>query len=179
MTRLCDASRSALLVIDLQQRLMPAIADGETTVNNALVLARAARLLQVPVIGTEQYPQGLGSSLPEVAALLDLTVSKLDFDASADPALLAALPVAREQLLVTGCEAHVCVLQTVLGLVERGYQPRVVIDAVGSRRPASKAAALERMRAAGVPLLTAEMVVFEWMRSSRHPRFKELLALIK
>jgi nicotinamidase-related amidase len=179
MTLLCDASRSVLVVIDLQQRLMPAIHEGEAVVKNALALARAAHTLGVPVVGTAQYPEGLGPNVPEVQALCDPVIAKLDFDACAEPALLAALPPERDQLIVVGCEAHVCVLQTVLGLVSRDRKVRVVADAIGSRAPHNKAIAIDRMRAAGAELLSTEMVLFEWLRDCRHAKFKELLNLIK
>jgi nicotinamidase-related amidase len=176
---LCDAERSTLLVIDLQQRLMPVIDGGAAVLGNAMILARAARLLQVPAIATAQYPQGLGPNAPEIESLCAQVIAKDDFDACAEPALLAALQPDRSQLIVVGCEAHVCVLQTVLSLLTRGYPVRVVSDAVGSRAAHNKAAGLERMRAAGAEVLSTEMVVFEWLRNRRHPRFKEVLALIK
>lgn len=182
MTPLCDAARSILLVIDLQQRLMPVIHDGDGVLKNALTLARAAQILAVPVIGTAQYPHGLGPNVPEVHALCEQVIDKTDFDACAEPALLDALDGlrgTREQLIVLGCEAHVCVLQTVLGLRAQGRQVRLVVDATGSRAPLNKEVALARMQAAGVTLVTTEMVVFEWLRNSRHPRFKESLDLIR
>jgi nicotinamidase-related amidase len=179
MSMLCDAARSTLVIIDLQQRLMPAIHEGELVVKNALALARAARMLEIPIVGTAQYPEGLGPNVPEVHSLCDKVIAKTDFDACAEPDLLAALSGARDDLIVLGCEAHVCVLQTVLGLRSRGHKVRVVADAVGSRAPFNKAMALERMQGAGVKLVTTEMVVFEWMGNARHPQFKHLQALIK
>lgn len=179
MSLLCVASRSTLIVIDVQHRLMPKIHEGEAVVKNALILARAAKALDIPIVGTVQYPEGLGPNEPELHALCDEMISKTDFDACAEPALLAALSESRSELIVVGCEAHVCVLQTVLGLRAHGRAVRLVVDATGSRAPHNKAIALGRMQAAGVELVTTEMVVFEWMRSCKHPRFKELLELIK
>ncbi|SNS10833.1 Nicotinamidase-related amidase [Noviherbaspirillum humi] len=178
-TALCDASRSALIVIDLQQRLMPAIHAGEQVIQRAHILAQAARALGVPVIGTAQTPAKLGPNVADLHALCNQVVEKDSFDACAEPAFLEALPGDRDQFIVVGCEAHVCVLQTVLGLLARRRPARLIADAVGSRDPANKAVALDRARAAGAEILTSEMVVFEWLQDSRHPRFRELMALIK
>lgn len=179
MNLLCDATRSTLIVIDLQERLMPAIADGAAVVRQAVILAQAARALGVPVIGTAQYPTGLGHNLPEIHALCDQVVEKINFDACAAPAFLESLDPARDDLIVIGCEAHVCVLQTVLGLLARQHRVRVVVDAIGSRQALNKAVGIERMRTAGAELVTTEMVVFEWLGNSAHPQFKELMRLIK
>lgn len=179
MNGLCDASRSTLIIIDLQERLMPAIHDGEAVVRNALRLAQTAKLLDIPVIGTAQNPQGLGPNVAEVHAECSQVFAKMNFDACAEPAFLDALAGERNDLIVAGCEAHVCVLQSVLGLLGRGYHVRLVADAVGSRVPFNRQIAMERARAAGAELLTTEMVLFEWMRSAAHPRFKDMLRLVK
>lgn len=179
MNLLCDAARSTLIVIDLQERLMPAIEDGAAVVRQAGILAQAARALGLPVIGTAQYPAGLGHNLPEIHALCDQVVEKTDFDACAAPAFFQALDPARDDLIVVGCEAHVCVLQTVLGLLGRQHRVRVAVDAIGSRQAFSKAIGIERMKTAGAELVTTEMVVFEWLGNSTHPQFKELMRLIK
>ncbi len=180
MSTLCDAQQSTLVLIDLQERLMPAIHDNETVVGNARRLAQAAKLLEVPVIGTAQYPAGLGPNVADLHALCDRVIDKNDFDACGAPAFTAALDATdRPDLIVAGCEAHVCVLQTVLGLLARGRRVRLVVDAIGSRLPLNKTIAVERAKAAGAELVTTEMVLFEWMRSSEHPRFKEMLRLIK
>lgn len=178
MNDLCDASRSTLIIIDLQERLMPAIQDGDAVVKNALTLARAARLLDIPVVGTVQNPAGLGPNMPDVQALCGRMIEKMDFDSCAEPAFLSALDPAHE-LIVAGCEAHVCVLQTTLGLLRRKRRVRLVADAIGARRAVDKAVAIERARAAGAELVTAEMVAFEWMRSCTHPKFKDVLQLLK
>lgn len=182
MNGLCDASRSTLIIIDLQERLMPAIHEGDAVVRNALRLAQTAKLLGIPVLGTAQNPQGLGPNVAEVHAQCDRVFAKMDFDACAEQAFLDALAVERgerDDLIVAGCEAHVCVLQSVLGLLGRGHRVRLVADATGSRVPFNKQIALERARDAGAELLTTEMVLFEWMRSAEHPRFKDMLRLVK
>lgn len=179
MHRLCDVMRSTLIIIDLQERLMPAIHDGQKVVERSALLAEAARMLDVPVIATEQNPAGLGPGVPRLRVLCDEVVKKTHFDASAEAALLTCLEPRRDELVVVGCEAHVCVLQTVLGLVGRGYDVRLVSDAIGSRNPLDRAAAIDRAAAAGVSLVTSEMVVFEWLRHSGHPAFRRLLESVK
>jgi nicotinamidase-related amidase len=180
---LIDAGRSLLLVIDFQQRLMPAIHEGAAMLGNAVILAQAAKVLEIPALATEQYPQGLGHSAPEVIALCPHSIEKTTFGANATPAFGTALarlsPCERPTLIVCGCETHVCVLQTVLQLKAEGVDVRVVVDAVGSRSALSKEIALRRMEAAGIALVTTEMVLFEWLRDANHPQFRSLLKLIK
>lgn len=173
-----DRMHSALLLIDLQQRLMPAIDGGALVVANSRRLLDAAAILEVPALATEQNPAGLGATVEALRRGMP-TVAKMTFDACRAPDFLTHLPHERRQLVVTGCEAHVCVLQTVLGLLERNYRIAVVADAIGSRRAESKAVALERMRRHGAEIVTAEMVVFEWLQTAEHPRFREVVALIK
>ena len=122
MTILCKPEESTLLVIDLQTRLMPAIRDGETVVRRCVQLATAARELGIHVIGTEENPDGLGPLVGEIAALCDTTLSKFHFSAPAEEGFLRRLPAGRDTLVVAGCEAHVCVLQTVVGLLEAGMR---------------------------------------------------------
>ncbi len=173
-----DASRSRLLIIDFQLRLMPAIADGPATVGNASRLLRAARLLGVPVLATEQNPRGLGPTLPELPLDPGEVAAKMTFDAVATPEVLARIP--EDQVpVVAGCEAHVCVLQTVAGLLDRGRRVVVVADAVGSRRTESRDIALRRLETHGAEVVTTEMVIFEWLRTAEHPRFREALALVR
>jgi nicotinamidase-related amidase len=173
-----ERASAMLLVIDLQQRLMPAIDGAAAVVANTRRLLDAAALLEVPVLGTEQNPAGLGPTVESLASGLPV-VAKMSFDACAVPGFLEHLPRERRQLVIAGCEAHVCVLQTALGLLARGYSVFVVADAVGSRRAESKAAAVARMQRHGVEVVTTEMVVFEWLKSAEHPRFKEVVGLIK
>jgi nicotinamidase-related amidase len=174
----CDASRSTLLLIDLQQRLMPAIHEHAAVLRQAHILAQAAKLLQVPAVATAQNPERLGANDARIAALCTRVIDKMAFDASAEAALIDALDPSHD-IIVAGCEAHVCVLQTVLGLRARGWKVKVAADAIGSRAASSKDAAIMRMRAAGADVVTAEMVVFEWLRDCKHPHFRECLALVK
>jgi nicotinamidase-related amidase len=179
---LLDAARSALLVVDLQERLAPAIDGIDDVIANAARLIRAARRLEVPIVCSEQYPKGLGHTVPPIAELLPegVIVDKVEFSAAANPAVTERLAATgRPEVLVCGIEAHVCVLQTALQLAEAGVPATVVRDACGSRRPESVAAAWHRLDRNGVELVTTEMVVFEWARRADSPEFRELSKLIK
>ncbi|MEC4594406.1 isochorismatase family protein [Nitrospirillum amazonense] len=171
-----DPRRSTLAVIDLQARLMPAIRDGGGVVANTRRLLSAAGLMDIPALFTEQNPRGLGATVPELAPDAASVLPKMTFDAT--PVLIDRLPP-DHAVVLTGCEAHVCVLQTALGLLERGRRVCVVGDAVGSRTAENKAAALRRLAAEGAEIITTEMAVFEWLESAEHPRFREVIALIK
>jgi nicotinamidase-related amidase len=175
---LMERTRTSLLVIDVQARLMPVIADGEGIVRNARRLLDAARLLGVPATFTEQNPDGLGSTISALSPLPAEVVSKMTFNAARAPALASRLPRGHA-VVVAGCEAHVCVLQSVLGLLSGGHRVHVVSDAIGSRDPDNKAAGIARMASHGAEVVTTEMVVFEWLETCEHPRFKEALGIIK
>jgi nicotinamidase-related amidase len=174
-----ERNGSVLLLIDFQQRLMPSIAGWEAVVANARRLAEAARLLAVPVLATEQNPAGLGGSVPEIAGLASRTLAKTYFDATRERDFEGFLPADRPEIVVAGCEAHVCVMQTVIGLLGRGRSVTLVSDAVGSRTHANRDAALARAKAHGAELATTEMVIFEWLETSDHPQFREVLRLVK
>ena len=170
---------AVLLLIDLQQRLMPVITDHETVVARAVRLAEAARLLDVPVLATEQYPAGLGPTVPPLAAYPQVVLAKTTFSATGDPGFAALLPAGASAVLLAGAEAHVCVLQTALGLLASGHRVVLVTDAIGSRDPADKALAIDRARQHGAEVVTSEMVLFEWLRDARHPKFREVQKLLK
>ncbi|MBN9411570.1 MAG: isochorismatase family protein [Burkholderiales bacterium] len=201
---LLDAEQSQLVLVDYQPRLMPAIADGAQVQANAVRLARAAGLLRVPVWGTEQNPSRLGETAPELRALFSRTLAKMQFSAVEEglgewlqpPAarppqgnarslpkhLQKAVPQqapGRTQIVISGCETHVCLLQTALDLLEDEFDVWVVTDACGSRTERNRDAAFDRLAGAGAELVTTEMVVFEWLRTAEHPHFKEVQALIK
>ena len=179
MSLLWDPADSTLLIIDPQARLMPSIHDGETVIRRCVQLGTAARALGIHVIGTEENPDGLGPLVPEIAALCDTTLAKFHFSAPAEEGFLRRLPAGRNTLVVAGCEAHVCVLQTVIGLLEAGHAVKWVSDAVGSRHPHNRLAATERARRHGADVVTTEMVIFEWLGNSDHPKFKRLSQLIR
>lgn len=174
-----DRGASALLIIDFQTRLMPAIEDGPAAVANARRLVEAADMLDVPVLFTEQNAGGLGPTVPDLAALARGRVAqKMTFDACRAIGFVDRLEAGRA-VVVAGCETHVCVLQTALGLLDTGRRVHLVRDAVGSRRAESKEAAIRRLERHGAEIVTTEMVLFEWLGSAEHPRFREVLALLK
>jgi len=178
---LITSNNAVLVMIDLQKRLMPAIAEGQSVIEQCVRLGQAAQLLHVPIIGTEQNPASLGDNLPEIKALCQTTISKTYFDACHDGLLiaLAKFKPARQQIILVGCESHVCVLQTVFGLIANQYQVTIVIDALGSRHPLDKEIAIARMEQAGAKLVTSEMLIFEWLQTSNRPEFKAILKIIK
>jgi nicotinamidase-related amidase len=179
---LLERERSCLVLVDLQRNLMPNIDNGAQVLARACLLATAARRLEVPVLATEQYPEGLGRSEPEILDLIppgDI-VTKRYFAAGDEPELRARLAaIARPDILLAGCEAHVCLLQTALSLKAQQRRVAVVADAVSSRRAADRDAALRRLERAGCEIVTAEMVVFEWLRHAPSPEFRDLLPLLK
>jgi nicotinamidase-related amidase len=179
MSATIDPGRSLLLLVDFQERLHPAIAAAEETVREAARVRAAARLLGIPVAYTEQNPGRLG---PTVDALSpgdgEAVLAKQTFDASRADGFGTILGDS-EDVVVCGWEAHVCVLQTVLGLTAAGRRAFVLADAVGSRRPESRDAGLSRMLRNGAEIVTAEMVIFEWLGAADNPRFREVLALVR
>ncbi|MFC4728051.1 isochorismatase family protein [Coralloluteibacterium thermophilus] len=175
---LCRTDDTVLLIVDVQERLLPAIHDGEAVVDRCLRLATAAGTLGVPVLGTEQYPQGLGPNVPALRALCADTFTKRHFAATAEPGFLDWLPACRSVVLA-GCEAHVCVLQTAIGLLEHDIEVKLVADAVGSRDPRNRDLALQRLRDYGADVVGTEMVLFEWLHTSAHPAFRTVSRLIR
>jgi nicotinamidase-related amidase len=174
-----DRDRSALLIIDFQQRLMPAIEEGAAAVANARRLLQAAEMLRVPILFTEHNAGGLGPTVAELAGFAEGRLAhKITFDACRMPRFLDRLEDRRD-IVVAGCEAHVCVLQTALGLLDAGRRLYLVRDAVASRRSESKETAVSRLARHGAEIVTTEMVVFEWLGSAEHPRFRDIIALIK
>lgn len=182
LSMLMSADQCCLLVVDIQSRLLPVIAGADRVVDNASVLIRAAKRLQIPVIASEQYPKGLGPTVPAVASLLpeESTLHKVHFSCMDDNGLRARLAACgRKQVVVAGIEAHVCVLQTVMQLLQAGYETFAVEDAMSSRTRENHTAGIKRMAGAGAEVVTTEMAVFEWLGKSSTPEFKELSALIK
>ncbi len=183
---LLDAQRSILIVIDLQQKLMPAIDKGERVLANAGRLIEGARRLGVPVIVSEQYPKGLGPTVDEIATKLPnetKTVSKLTFSAarsedfSRDLAELRA--DGRDQMVLCGTETHVCVMQTAADLLAEDVPVFLVTDASGSRAEENRSAGAARLSRLGAQCVTSEMVLFEWLEAAGSDEFKEISRLIK
>ncbi|MBK8907033.1 MAG: hydrolase [Rhodospirillales bacterium] len=179
---LINSDESCLLIVDIQSRLLPVMADPDAVVGNTRLLMRAAGRLGVPVLASEQYPRGIGHTVSPVAELLpdNSVVEKMHFSCLREDFFADRLEaLGRRQAVVAGIEAHVCVLQTADDLVSAGYDVFVVADATSSRTHANHQAALARLEAAGAHLVTTEMVVFEWMAKAGTPEFRELVALIK
>ena len=200
---LLDAEDSQLVLIDYQERLMPALFQGDACLANAMRLAQAAHVLSVPVWGTEQNPGKLGSNPAAMKALFKQTLAKMQFSACEEglvewlrpevktkpagnarslpkhlqkPAAVESTP---SSIVLAGVEAHVCLMQTALDLLEDEFEVWVVTDACTSRTERNRDAAYDRLAAAGAELLTTEMVLFEWLRSAEHEHFKDIQALIK
>ena len=206
---LLDADDSQLVLVDYQTRLMPVIFENELVIANAVRLARMAQALQVPVWGTEQTPDKLGPSMPAIVAAIEAaggrTLVKAHFSAVADGLSDWLRPPARKPtqggnarslpkhlqrpqpdeetgpstIVIAGCEAHVCLMQTALDLLEEEFEVWVVTDACSSRSERNRDAAFDRLAGNGAELVTTEMVAFEWLRTAEHEAFKEILGLVK
>ena len=182
---LLDAARAQLLVVDVQDRLLPAMHEGEAMVERCAILVQAAQRLGIPVTVSEQYRKGLGATVARLDSIKgDATVmEKTHFSCAADPGIAAHVGglarAGRSQVVICGIEAHVCVTQSALGFRAVGLPVTVVADAVTSRQPSSVALALTRLSTAGVTVANTEMVVFEWLHQAGTPEFKELSKLIK
>lgn len=179
---LVEATTAFLLVIDVQERLLPAVANNVAVERNCAVLLKAASEMEVPAVVSEQYPRGLGKTVPALAELVgdDAIFAKVEFSCARDLGLMAHIEgLGRKQAILCGLEAHICVLQTALELKRRGFEVFVAVDATGSRADSSKEIARDRMNAAGIAIVTAEMVVFEMMKTAAAPQFKLLSKLIQ
>lgn len=182
---LLSVKRSTLLIIDLQEKLAPAVHDLKRVLANVKILLTAARALEVPVLASEQYSKGLGPTLPEISALLSPTappqvVEKTHFSCLAEPGFVEFLtPAPRDQIVLAGIEAHVCVLQTALDFKAMGRDVFVVADACSSRTQANADLAYKRMRKNDIDVVSTEMVVFEWLHQAGNPAFKALSALVR
>ena len=179
---LLNRHRSCLLVVDIQERLAPAMSDLERALRNSAILMQGAARLGVPMLVSEQYPKGLGSTLPEIKRLApaEAIVRKVHYSCAGEPELRRRLDeLGRSQIVVCGMETHVCVLQSALGLRQAGFEPAVVADATASRAPSNREAALERLRADGVDIVTTERVIFEWLEHAGTDEFREVSRLIK
>ena len=171
-----------LVVIDMQQRLVPAMLAPARTLKNAALLIETAREMDIPVMLTEQYPRGLGATVAEISAVAgDSPVfEKIHFSCMEDGPFATAIGKQnRKQVVLAGMEAHICVVQTAASLLEAGYEVFVTSDATASRSADSEEACLRRLGAAGVGIVTSEMVIFEWLGKAGTPAFKKLLPKIK
>lgn len=174
--------KTVLLLVDIQGRLAEAMYAREALFDHLQRLIQGLQALEVPIVWVEQNPERLGPTVPQVARLLRdaQPVPKVSFSACGEPRVLDALDdLGRKQVLVAGIETHVCVYQTVIHLIERGYQPQVVTDAVSSRTPANVELGLDRIRSAGGVLTGTEMCLFELLGKATHPAFKQILGVVK
>ena len=199
---LLDADLSQLVLVDYQARLMPAMVEAQLVLANAARLGQIARLMLVPVFGTEQNPSRLGENAPEIKSCCNTTLAKMQFSGVEEglgewlrPAVKPPVgnarslpkhlqkpsntPTERSSIVIAGCEAHVCLLQTALQLLEDEFDVWVVTDACSSRTERNRDAAYDRLASAGAELVTTEMVAFEWLRSAENAQFKAVQLLIK
>ncbi len=182
---LLDRGRSQLLVVDVQERLLPAMHEGAPMVENCAILMQAAHRLGIPVTISEQYRKGLGATVPRLDALKGdaAVLEKMHFSCASDGAINTRVRTlaseGRAQLVICGIESHVCVLQSALGFAGGGLNVFVAVDAVTSRKPESVATAKARYAAERITLVTTEMAVFEWLHVAGTPEFKDLSKLIK
>lgn len=176
---LLRADKSLVMAIDVQQKLLPAMADHEQLLKQIQRFIEGAQLCSVPVIATEHWPDKIGATHPDLLPHIDTVISKTHFNAAQEEAVINALPKDRPQVLLAGIEAHICVLQTGLSLAKAGFTPVLVTDAIASRLEGSKQAALSRWRHHGLEAVTVEMAFFEWLETPAHPQFKSILPLIK
>ncbi len=180
---LINTNDSIILVIDIQTKLLQSVFNPSQVLKKSAIMAKAASILNIPAIVTEQYPVGLGSTIDELMQVLPNDTryfEKNTFSALDNLEIAELLRVARKkQVILFGIETHICVSQTAIALTELGYDVYLISDACSSRQEVEYISGLERMKEHGVHILTAEITLFEWLRSSKHPKFKEIQNLIK
>jgi nicotinamidase-related amidase len=179
-----EAEQCALIVVDMQEKLLPPIWEKERLVRNVQLLIRLAGILKIPALVTTQYAKGLGNTVPGIASMLpdNPPIDKLMFSCFGSDvfcSLLKRLPGPRTTVLLCGMETHICVMQTAMGALREGYLVHVASDAVSSRTELNWRIGLDRMRAAGAVLSSTEMMIYELLRSSGAPAFRELLPYLK
>ncbi len=175
-----SARDTGLLVIDVQEKLVPLVRDSTALLRNIAFLLDGARTLGMPVQATEQYPKGLGATVPDIARRLGQRPEKVAFTCCAVPSIVPGFRSAgRQKIVLAGIETHVCVLQTALDLLALDFQVYIPADAVGSRFPSDHERALHRMERAGAVVTTSETAVFEWVGTAGTPQFKEISRLVQ
>lgn len=177
---LMQVEDTVLVVVDMQQKLMPVIKHGDRVSWNVRRLLDACSLLHLPIVATEQYPQGLGSTLAELSQLVGDPIEKVTFSCQGEERFRAKLlELAKPKVMLCGIETHVCVQQTCLDLLADGYQTYIAVDAVGARSVGDHDCALRRMESNGATLTTVEAAVFEWCVTSKAETFKKIQNLVK
>jgi len=177
-----DIANTVLVIIDVQERLARVIHDKDQLLINLQKLISGAQVLDIPIILTEQYPQGLGQTIPEVAHLLPKTnpIAKVSFSCCGEQRFLREIEALnRQQVLIAGIESHVCVYQTVIDLLERGYEVQVIIDSVSSRTVENREIGLEKMKSAGASPTSTEMALFELLKIAQGDKFKQISRIVK
>jgi nicotinamidase-related amidase len=174
--------KAGLVVVDIQEKLLPAIHENQRVIANTVRLIKGATIMGLPIFVTEQYPVGLGPTVPEVAAAVPgfAPLEKLAFSSCGAEGFIAALEAKGvSDVILCGIEAHVCVTQTCLDLLDRGFRPFVAADAISSRTPENHRIAVERMRDAGAVIVSTEMILFELLGRAGTEEFKQVLPLVK
>jgi nicotinamidase-related amidase len=182
MPKELNVESTALVLIDFQEKLFSVMHDKEKLLRNVVKLVQGVKVLEIPIILTEQYPKGLGPTIPEIKSLIpDIKpVEKVCFNCCDEDLFCTAMDgLKRRQLLIAGIEAHICVYQTALALVQAGYEVQVVGDCVASREPENKVTALSRMVGEGVSLTTMEMALFELLKVAKGDKFKRISNIVK
>jgi nicotinamidase-related amidase len=176
-----NSENSLLLIIDIQEKLLNAVFNKKNLEKNSEILAKTANILQIPCIITEQYPKGLGTTIFEISQnVKTCTFEKLSFNALSNEEILYGIKnIGRKQIILGGIETHICVRQTAEGLLREGYNVSVIKDFCGSRSEVEHLAGLEIMKQEGCFIKTTEMVLFELLKTAKHPNFKEIQALVK
>ena len=176
------SENTCLLFIDIQERFKPVISGMDDVVKNTLILAKAARILEIPFIVTQQYPAGLGQTLPEILDILkpEDVIEKTAFSCYNEPCFVRRLnELNRRDVIICGIETHVCILQTVFDLLSNNYRVFVLADATSSRHIEDKELALSAIRDAGAVVISTESILFMLLADSKHPHFREGQALVK
>ena len=174
-----DTNNSILVIIDIQEKLVKAASNGEKTIINTSKISQAAQILSIPVIITEQYPKGLGATVESITGSDAFIIEKSSFSAFKEPEFEQKIKsLNRKQVILCGIEAHICVLQTAIDLYKNGYEVYVLKDCVSSRSEEEQNSGLELLKQYGIKVITVEIALFQWLKSSKHPQFKDIQKLI-
>lgn len=177
-----EISQCSLVVVDVQGKLAQLMADKETLFKNVKILIQAAKILEIPILWCQQVPAALGPTVPEIAELLTDTepIDKACFSCTACESFNAKLEaLGRKQVLLCGIETHICIYQTAMALLAKGFGVTVLADAVSSRTAENRRIALDRLAAEGADIACTEMVLFELLKTAKHPQFRSIAKLVK